>query len=173
MVDSLSSPFGPSRVERRTEVLSLLWPLLTSRSASSTTHAASSFRRSGEISPDKTIDCPCTSAGSTRHPFGRESFAVSCPLALVSPASYPIPVRRPTGPATPLLSACLSRFPPCGSLGSLRPTPQRTSTSWSMFMLGIQQEGRPSIAQAAKGVPRTPSLELYVLPNSGGQISCQ
>jgi hypothetical protein len=128
----------------------LLWPLLTSRSAAWYVPSASSFQKQGEISPDKTIDCPCTSAGFTRHPFGRKSFAVSGPLALVSPASYPVSVRRPAGPATPLPSACLSRFPPCGSLGSLRPTPQRTSTSTSMFMLGIPQTQRPASLDAGR-----------------------
>jgi len=44
---------------------------------------------------------------------------------------------------SPLLSATLSRSSPGGSLGSLRPTPQRTSTSWSMFMLGTRK-GSPA-----------------------------
>jgi hypothetical protein len=30
----------------------------------------------------------------------RESFAVSCPLALLGPASYPVSVRHPVGLAT-------------------------------------------------------------------------
>lgn len=41
--------------------------------------------------------------------FGRESFAVSCPLALLGNASYPVSVRRLNGFATPLLSALPSR----------------------------------------------------------------
>jgi hypothetical protein len=69
----------------------------------------------------------------------RESFAVHCPLALVGHALYPIPVRRPAGLATPLLSATRSRSSPCGSLGSLRSTPQRTYTFKSVPMLGTQQ----------------------------------
>jgi len=70
----------------------------------------------------------------------RESFAVLSPLALIGPASYPVAVRRPVGLATPLLSAILSRSSPCGSLGSSRPTSQRTSTSKSVFMLGTPRK---------------------------------
>jgi hypothetical protein len=41
--------------------------------------------------------------------FGRESFAVLGPLALLGSASYPVSVRRLDGFATPLLSAPASR----------------------------------------------------------------
>ena len=47
---------------------------------------------------------------------------------------------------SPLLSATPSRSSPCGSLGSLRPTSQRTVTSKSMFMLGTQKKEAGEIA---------------------------
>ena len=40
--------------------------------------------------------------------FGRESFAVSCPLALTGAASYPVPVRQPTGSLPASFSAPLT-----------------------------------------------------------------
>ncbi len=45
----------------------LLWPLLTSRAGA----APSPFQALGEISPGKSIGCPCTSAGSTPSVLGR------------------------------------------------------------------------------------------------------
>src|SRR5665213_3186513 len=120
----------------------LLRPLLTARSAESRTQRRP-FRREASSPQVRLIDCPCTNAGSTKRFLGRESFAVIGPLALNRPAFYPVSVRHPAGLATPLLSASLSRFPLCGSLGSLRPTPQRTSTSKSMFMLGTPNEKSP------------------------------
>ena len=116
----------------------LLWPLLTSRSAASSFPSASPFQAQGEISPGKNSDLPRTTAGSTWLRLGRESFAFRWTLALLGHASYPVSVRRLDGFATPLLSALPSRSAPCGSLGSLRPTSQRTFTSQSMFMLGTQ-----------------------------------
>src|SRR5450759_3509366 len=47
------------------------------------------------ISPGKNIGLRCTTAGSTLPCLGHESFAASCPLALLGSASYPVPVRRP------------------------------------------------------------------------------
>jgi len=108
---------------------SLLRPLLTSRSAVDKFPRRHPFRHEARSPQVRLIGCPCTSAGFTKRLFGRESFAVIGPLALSRPACYPVSVRRPTGLATPLLSALPSRSAPCGSLGSLRPTPQRTSTS--------------------------------------------
>jgi hypothetical protein len=55
----------------------------------------SPFRAQGEISPGKNIDLRCTTAGFTLLRFGHKSFAAACPLALLSLASYPVPVRRP------------------------------------------------------------------------------
>src|SRR5207249_9527168 len=58
---------------------------------------------------------PCTTAGSTPPPFGHESFAVICPLALVGVACYPVSVRRPAGSFPASFSAGLAtvalRFP--------------------------------------------------------------
>src|SRR6266540_2924320 len=69
----------------------LLRPLLTSRSGST----PSPFQAQGEISPGKDALLHCTAAGSTPLPLDHESFAVSCPLTLVSTAFYPVLVHRP------------------------------------------------------------------------------
>ena len=71
----------------------LLRPLLTSRADS----ASSPFQAQGEISPDKSPDLRCTTAGSTPSPLGHWSFAVIGPLALDDTASYPVSVRRLAG----------------------------------------------------------------------------
>ena len=94
--------------------VSLLWPLLTSRSARPL-GPASPFQALGETSPGKNDDLPRTIAGSTPLPLGRRSFAVSGPLAPVRSASYPIPVRRLTGsfhaPFSARLTTNALRFP--------------------------------------------------------------
>jgi hypothetical protein len=69
----------------------LLRPLLTSRSGST----PSPFRAQGEISPGKNALLHCTTAGFTPLPLDHESLAVSCPLALVGNAFYPVLVHRP------------------------------------------------------------------------------
>ena len=79
----------PFAVSRR-----LLRPLLTSRSAPD---PASPFQAQGEISPGKNTDLPRTTAGSTPPPLGHGSFAVTCPLAPVGSASYPVLVHRSAG----------------------------------------------------------------------------
>ena len=58
------------------------------------------FRNRARSPQVRSIDYPCTSAGSTKRFLGRESFAVTCPLALIRPASHPVSVRRSTGLAT-------------------------------------------------------------------------
>src|SRR5450759_1678658 len=79
--------FGPSPLTR------LLRPLLTSRSVGlATSVTLSGVRRD---LPGKSIGLRCTTAGSTLPCFGHESFAASCPLALLGSAFYPVPVRRP------------------------------------------------------------------------------
>ena len=78
----LVRPFAPYR--------RLLWPLLTSRSGSS----PSPFQAQGEISPGKNALLRCTTAGFTPLRLDHESFAVSCPLAPLSSAFYPILVHR-------------------------------------------------------------------------------
>src|SRR5207249_565360 len=77
--------------------------------------AASPFRVRSEASPDKNAGLPDTTAGFTRSPFGHESFAVTCPLALSDLASHPVSVRRPVGsfPASSRRSLTVAplRFP--------------------------------------------------------------
>ena len=68
----------------------LLRPLLTSRSGST----PSPFQAQGEISPGKNALLHCTTAGSTPLRLDHESFAVSCPLALLGSAFYPVLVHR-------------------------------------------------------------------------------
>src|SRR5687768_7358300 len=84
--------------------------------------------------------------------FGRESFAVIGPLALLGNASYPVSVRRLDGFATPLLSALPSRSAPCGSLRSLRPSSGRTFTSGSLFMLGTPRKRAPGTVSRGRVV---------------------
>ena len=69
----------------------LVRPLLTSRSGST----PSPFQAQGEISPGKNALLHCTAAGFTSPPLGHKSFAVSCPLALVGNAFYPVLVIGP------------------------------------------------------------------------------
>ena len=68
----------------------LLWPLLTSRSGL----PPSPFQAQGEISPGKNALLHCTTAGSTPLRLDHESFVVSCPLALLRSALYPVLVHR-------------------------------------------------------------------------------
>jgi hypothetical protein len=114
---------------------------------------ASPFQAQGEISPGKTHCLHRTIAGSTPFPFGRESFAVIGPLALVHGASYPISVRRLadslpassgaglTARDTPALRFAWGR---CDQL------PQRTFTSELWVMLGTpKQKPRTSLSGAS------------------------
>ena len=57
--------------------------------------SASPFQAQGEISPGKSIGLRYATAGSTLPSFGHKGFAVFGPLALLDPAFYPVPVRRP------------------------------------------------------------------------------
>ena len=54
----------------------------------------SAFQPSGEISPGKNALLHCTTAGSTPPRLDHESFTVSCPLALLGSAFYPVLVHR-------------------------------------------------------------------------------
>src|SRR5439155_20426517 len=65
--------------------------LLTSRCGST----PSPLQAQGGISQGKHALLRCTAAGSTPLPLDHESFAVSCPLTLVSTAFYPVLVHRP------------------------------------------------------------------------------
>jgi len=64
---------------------------LTCRSGST----RSPFQAQGEISPGKNALLHCTTAGFTPPPLGHNNFAVTCPLALVGSAFYPVLVHRP------------------------------------------------------------------------------
>ena len=81
----------------------LLWPRLTPRSAH---RDASPFQEQGEASPSKFTHRHRTTAGFTPPSLGRESFAVTCRLALNDSASNPIPVRRLTGSFHASFSTC-------------------------------------------------------------------
>ena len=54
----------------------------------------SPFQAQGEISPGKNALLLCTTAGFTPLRLDHESFAISCPLALLGSAFYPILVHR-------------------------------------------------------------------------------
>jgi hypothetical protein len=116
--------------------------------------------------PDLPRPNPVAAGAFLPHPLGRESFAVSGPLALVGPASDPIAVRRPTD----LAPRCFQRRPrdpsPGGSLGSLRPGSQRTSTFKSVPMLGTPTR-RPSGPRPEGRAFRVHSrLSRYPMPGS-------
>ena len=64
---------------------------------------------------------------------------------------------------SPLLSAVRSRSQPCGSLGSLRPTPRGTHTPKSPFMLGTQTK-RPVFSRAARWSLGSGATQLRVHP---------
>jgi hypothetical protein len=74
---------------------------------------SSPFQAQGEISPGKNIDLRCTTAGFTLPNLGHKSFAAVCPLALSSPAFYPVPVRRPA-------ASFHASFTPSSRLDALR-----------------------------------------------------
>ncbi|MBF8305957.1 MAG: hypothetical protein HW398_1145 [Acidobacteria bacterium] len=106
MGDSLSSLFGPSHRGGPH------YPKPSATMASADFSLRSFLERlpfgsEGRSPQVRLLGCPCTSAGSTWPPLGRESFAVLRSLALVGPASYPVPVRRPAG----LALRCFQRFP--------------------------------------------------------------
>src|SRR5487761_2369436 len=56
--------------------------------------STSAFQPSGEVSPGKNALLRCTTAGSTPPRLDHESFAESCPLALLGSAFYPVLVHR-------------------------------------------------------------------------------
>ena len=76
---------------------SVLRPVLATTTTSadfSLRFPPSPFQARGEISPGKNAPLPCTTAGFTPHRLDHKSFAVSCPLALLSTAFYPVLVHR-------------------------------------------------------------------------------
>ena len=156
--DSLSSLFGPSHRGRRTEASPLLWPLLTSRSGA----APSPVQALGEISPGKTIGYPCTSAGFTRPDPWSQELRGCLPAHPDRPRLLSGFCPSPHRSRYPLLSATPSRLSPCGSLGSLRPTSQRTCTSKPIVMLGTQtkrgdQSDRPVRSSIENVTTRRPA----------------
>ena len=56
--------------------------------------STSAFQPSGESSPGKNALLHCTTAGFTPLRLGHQSFAVSCPIALLGSAFYPVLVHR-------------------------------------------------------------------------------
>lgn len=97
----LVRPFAPNQ--------RLLRPLLTSRSGST----PSPFQAQGEISPGKNALLRCTTAGFTPLRLDHESFAASCPLALLGSAFYPVLVHR-------LAASLHASFPRSVALTQLR-----------------------------------------------------
>src|SRR5574344_1206280 len=76
---------------------SVLHPVLAATTASadfSLHHSVSAFQPQDEISPGKNAHLHRTIAGSTPLRLDHESFAVSCPLALLGSAFYPVLVHR-------------------------------------------------------------------------------
>ena len=76
---------------------SALHPLLAASTAFadfSLRVSTSAFQPSGEISPGKNALLHCTTAGFTPLRLDHESFAESCPLALLGSAFYPVLVHR-------------------------------------------------------------------------------
>jgi hypothetical protein len=122
-----------------------LWPLLTSRSKGLAATVALSG--ASEISPGKNIDLRCTTAGSTSPCLGHESFAVTCPLALLGSAFYPVPVRRPA-------ASLPASFTPASRSDALRFTSLAVTSSREDFHLQVNAHaGRTRKRKAALGPP--------------------
>jgi hypothetical protein len=68
-----------------------------------------------QISPDKNVNCPCTTAVFTLSPEP-EGFVMSCQLAPETGPSYTVSVRRSARPAIGLPSDHSSRNRPCRRL---------------------------------------------------------
>lgn len=96
----------------------------------------------GEISPGKKALLHYTIAGSTPPPLDHNSFAVSCPLALVVSAFYPVLIHR--------LAASLHASSPCSvTLAQLCFASFAVISLWWIFtrksapMLGSYEKKRP------------------------------
>src|SRR5439155_5110198 len=111
----------------------LIWPWLTPRSIlDQPLKGRRPFRREARSPPIRTLAFPARPPDLQGHSFGQRGFAVACPLAPSSPASYPVSVRRPAGsfPASSraALTSVALRFPlcPCDLVpGGLSPPSQR------------------------------------------------
>jgi len=89
MVEQIPAPI-PSALQHQS-LASPAIPVPTTASADFTLRFAPlPFQARGEISSGKNALLPCTTAGSTPLRIDHKSFAVSCPLALLSSAFYPI-----------------------------------------------------------------------------------
>ena len=88
---ALSLSFGPS------SQLRLLWPLLTSRSADASARQRRPFRRKARSPQVRMVAFPAQPPDLHHLSLGRESFAVSRPLALLGNASYPVRIPRLAG----------------------------------------------------------------------------
>ena len=89
-----AEPSTPSALRFRSTASAAL-PTTTTVSADfSLRLAPSPFQAQGAISPGKNELLHCTTAGFTPPCFDHESFAVSCPLALLGNAFYPVLVHR-------------------------------------------------------------------------------
>ena len=90
---SPSPSFGPS------PLLRLIRPLLTSRPDDLLDHRHP-FRRKARSPQVRTSAVPARAPDLRDISLVAKSFTISCSLALIYPAFYPISVRRPTGLAT-------------------------------------------------------------------------
>ena len=121
-------------------------PLLTSRAVLPSSGSRHPFRCKARSPQERFIDCPCTSAGSTLPDFWSRELRGQMPAHPGRPRLISGFYSSPHRSHYPLLSAILSRSSPCGSLGSLRPTSQRTFTSESIIMLGTRLRRLASLA---------------------------
>ncbi len=87
-------PSIPSALRFRSTASAALPTTTTASADFSLRFAPSPFQAQGEISPGKNALFHCTTAGFTPPCFDHESFAVSCPLALLGNAFYPVLVHR-------------------------------------------------------------------------------
>ena len=93
MVEQIPAPI-PSVLQHQSLASPAIPEPTTTSADFSLRFAPSPFQAQGEISPGKNALLPCTTAGFTPPRFDHKSFAVSCPLALLSSAFYPILVHR-------------------------------------------------------------------------------
>ena len=120
----------------------LMRPLLTSRSRLNPV----TLSGENEISPGKNALLHCTTAGFTPPPFGHESFAVTCLLALAGAAFYPTFVHRPAvsiHASSPHSGALMQlRFTSLVVTNSRRGlTPLRVRPCWAHKQNGLRQGG--------------------------------
>ena len=113
--------------------------LLNSRFVASS-HLPSPVQACAEISQVRSSAVPARAPALRGVSLVARAARSLAPLALIHPASHPVPIRRPAGLATRFFQRSPERSAPCGSLRSLRSTSERTCTSKSMVMLGTQSK---------------------------------